>query len=60
MPRRVLQTASEIIEQNVRMRTVIEKSVAVLRRCALPNNFLGRKTQEPFPMEAEDSKRDED
>lgn len=39
--------ASEIAEQNARMRELIARSSEVLQ-APMPNTFIGRKTQEPF------------
>ena len=44
--------ASDIAEQNAQMREIIAKALEVLR-APIPDTFLGRKTQEPFPREDE-------
>ncbi|QOZ68901.1 hypothetical protein [Bradyrhizobium arachidis] len=43
--------SSEIAEQNARMRELLADAAEVLK-LPMPDTFLGRKTQEPFPMEA--------
>jgi len=35
------------------LRAFIAEAVEVLKRCPKPDTFIGRKTQEPFPREAE-------
>lgn len=48
---RVRGSASEIAEQNTaHIREVIAKSREVLKE-PLPDTFLGRKTNEPFPKQ---------
>ena len=47
---RVRDVASEIAEQNIKMREALAKAAEVLK-LPLPDTFLGRKTQEPFPKE---------
>ncbi|MBR0831428.1 hypothetical protein JQ596_38580 [Bradyrhizobium manausense] len=44
--------ASEIAEQNAFMRAVVRKAMEILR-APIPDTFLGRKTQDPFPKEDE-------
>jgi hypothetical protein len=41
---------SGIVEQNAIIKQVVTKSVEMLE-APLPDTFLGRKTQEPFPRE---------
>ena len=48
---RVHNEASAISAQNAQMRGQIAKALAILKM-ALPDTFLGRKTQEPFPSGA--------
>lgn len=50
--RRARALISEIAKQNAATREVMAKSLEVLRLPA-PDTFLGRKTQEPFPKEAD-------
>jgi hypothetical protein len=45
---------SEIVQQNGIARQLVAKSLEVLRT-PLPDTFLGRKTQEPFPRAELDS-----
>ena len=35
------------------IRDLIAQSIRILRGSAIPDTFLGRKTQEPFPREEE-------
>jgi hypothetical protein len=49
--KRVHDLAYEIAEQNAVIRGVVAKSLEVLQS-PLPDTFMGRKTQEPFPKEA--------
>ncbi len=35
------------------LRAFVAEAIEVLRRCPKPDTFIGRKTQEPFPWEAE-------
>jgi hypothetical protein len=46
----VRDLASDIADQNAQMRDIIAKAMDVLRT-PVPDTFLGRKTQEPFPRE---------
>ncbi|MBW7970027.1 hypothetical protein [Bradyrhizobium sp. BR 10289] len=48
--RRVHDEASMIAEQTARMREMTVKAFEILKM-ATPDTFLGRKTQEPFPVE---------
>ena len=50
--RRVHDLTSDIAEQNARIREITAEASKVLAQPA-PDTFLGRKTQEPFPMERE-------
>jgi len=47
---RVRDEASAIAKQNAYVRELIAKSSEILKK-SLPDLFLGRKTQEPFPTE---------
>ena len=47
--RRVHNLAIEIAEQNARLRELAAEALKVLSQ-PVPDTFLGRKTQEPFPM----------
>ena len=47
---RVHDLACDIIEQNTLVREVIAKTLEVLST-PVPDTFLGRKTQEPFPKD---------
>ena len=47
---RVHDLAYDIFEQNTLVREIIAKSLEVLST-PVPDTFLGRKTQEPFPRE---------
>jgi len=38
-------------EQQRTIRDVLARSLEILRRAVVPDTFLGRKTQEPFPKE---------
>ena len=44
--------AAEIAEQDAFMREVIAKAMKILET-PVPDTFLGRRTQEPFPQEEE-------
>jgi len=35
------------------LRAFVAEAIEVLKRCPEPDTFIGRKTQEPFPWEAE-------
>ncbi|WP_439404877.1 hypothetical protein ACNJX9_25950 [Bradyrhizobium sp. DASA03076] len=48
---RVRDVASDITEQNIKMREELAKAAEVLK-LPIPDTFLGRKTQEPFPKES--------
>jgi len=47
---RVHDVASSIARQNAYMRAVVARSLKILQ-ASVPDTFLGRKTQEPFPSE---------
>jgi hypothetical protein len=47
---RVHDMTSAIVEQNARARELLVKALQVLQT-PLPDTFIGRKTQEPFPEE---------
>ena len=49
---RVHHETDAIAKQNAYIRDVISKSLEILRS-PVPDAFLGRKTQEPFPKEEE-------
>jgi hypothetical protein len=36
-----------------RLRAFVAEAMELLKRCPQPDTFIGRKTQEPFPREAE-------
>ncbi|GGI34303.1 hypothetical protein [Bradyrhizobium guangdongense] len=46
--RRIHNEASAIAEQNAQMREQIAKALELLK-APVPDTFLGRKTQKPFP-----------
>lgn len=48
---RIYRPAKAEDEQKIRqLREVIARSYEILRQCEPPDTFLGRRTQEPFPM----------
>ena len=50
---RAHDSATKINDQNARMRELVAKSIEALK-LPMPDTFLGRKTQEPFPKEDTD------
>ena len=50
---RAHDSATKIDDQNARMRELVAKSIEALK-LPMPDTFLGRKTQEPFPKEDTD------
>ena len=42
-------------DQQNSIRAAMARSLQVLKSSSLPDTFLGRKTQEPFPQEDEDT-----
>jgi len=42
-------------EEQRTIRDVLARSLEILRRAVVPDTFLGRKTQEPFPKEEDDT-----
>jgi hypothetical protein len=53
---RVHELVSEIGEQNARIRHSSAKAAEALKS-PKPDTFLGRKTQEPFPMADDEAER---
>ena len=41
------------------LREFVRKAAEILKRLPKPDTFLGRKTQEPFPKEATETRRDQ-
>jgi hypothetical protein len=55
---RIHRPAEAEDEQEIRqLREVIARSLEILRRCEPPDTFLGRRTQEPFPMRGAEQRR---
>jgi len=46
-----LNSCAKIVAET---RMTIGRSLRLLRECPKPDTFLGRKTQEPFPMREEE------
>jgi hypothetical protein len=51
--RGICQISERDINEINNLRAFVAEAIEVLRRCPKPDTFIGRKTQEPFPREAE-------
>jgi hypothetical protein len=50
-PQRVCRPSLHEKDELDRLWKVVQEAAAMLRSCPVPDTFLGRKTQEPFPKQ---------
>lgn len=51
--RRICRISERDMREIDRLRAFVAEAMELLKRCPQPDTFIGRKTQEPFPREAE-------
>lgn len=51
--RGICRPSQEDTDELKRLREIVAETRAILMRFPVPDTFLGRKTQEPFPREAQ-------
>ncbi|HXH44342.1 MAG TPA: hypothetical protein VNK51_10925 [Bradyrhizobium sp.] len=51
--RGICRPSQEEVDELKRLREIVAETRAILMRFPVPDTFLGRKTQEPFPRESQ-------